>query len=343
MATIFQGDESKFAPAACEFWQVNRIPRSPLYPKTEFLRWLHTDSEENYRVRGNTEFSVDSVSYEFNSLGYRGPSFDCDPGEVGVMFVGDSNTLGLGMPWEKLWSTLVVRQLENRWGVRVRQFNLGWGATGADYAAMMVHQTVDALRPVLVCILWSFVGRMTWFPDARHQVHFIPEWMPEAYVKDHSAFLRLSTESHGFYNYVRNFHLVNERLKGLGLHYFWGNLEQFSPGMLAPYIPLDGYVGSWKPIDLARDGRHAGIKSHAHFANLVTFAIDRANVALSPLLTNFSLEGRTAPSQLTWPQYQPPKPKRNKYAVASSIRELIDHVRLKRRVRAMKRKDPFIY
>ena len=111
MATIFQGDESKFAPRACEFWQMNRIPRSPLYPQTQFLRWLHTDSEENYHLRGNKQFSVESVSYEFNNLGYRGPVFDCGSREVGVMFLGDSNTLGLGMPWEKLWSSLVVRQL----------------------------------------------------------------------------------------------------------------------------------------------------------------------------------------------------------------------------------------
>src|SRR5262245_15723569 len=99
MAGIFQGDESSFSPKVCDFWQMNRIPRSPLYPQTRFLRWLHTDSEENYHKRGNKDFSVESVGYDFNSLGYRGPAFEREPGEVGVMFLGDSNTLGLGTPW----------------------------------------------------------------------------------------------------------------------------------------------------------------------------------------------------------------------------------------------------
>ena len=109
MAGVF---ESKFAPSACEFWQANRIPHSPLYPRTQFLRWFDTDSEENYRKRGNQAFSVESVGYEFNSLGYRGPEFNREPGEAVVMFLGDSYTFGVGMPWEKLWTSLLTKHLE---------------------------------------------------------------------------------------------------------------------------------------------------------------------------------------------------------------------------------------
>jgi hypothetical protein len=111
MAGVVQGDESEFAPSVCEFWQANRIPHSPLYPRTQFLRWLLTDSEENYRKQGNKAFSVESVGYEFNSLGYREPEFNREPGEAVVMFLGDSHTFGLGMPWESLWTSLVRDRL----------------------------------------------------------------------------------------------------------------------------------------------------------------------------------------------------------------------------------------
>jgi hypothetical protein len=279
MAGFFQGDESTFSPAVCEYWQTNRVPRSPLYPYTRFLRWLHTDSEENYRKRGNKEFSELSVGYEFNSLGYRGGEFEPEPGGVAVMFVGDSNTLGLGTPWEGLWTSLVVKRLEQRWGVSVRQYNLAWGGTGSDYTAMMVHQTVEVLKPAAVLVLWSFVGRMTWFAGTRRQVHFIPEWVQEPYAKEHSAYLRLATEPHTFFNYVRNFHLVNDRLSRLGIPYYWGNMEQFSDEMLAPYLPLDGYAGRWRSLDFARDGRHAGLKSHACFAEAVMSVVDKSRGA----------------------------------------------------------------
>jgi hypothetical protein len=157
----------------------------------------------------------------------------------------------------------------------VRQCNLGWGATGADYVGMMVHQAVELLQPAAVFVLWSFVGRFSWFPDPRHQVHFIPEWMPDAYSADHAAYMRLTTQSQGFFNYVRNFHLVNARLAQLRVPFYWGNLEQFSPSILGIYLPLEGFVGRWTPIDLARDGRHAGLKSHRSFADLVLSKVDR--------------------------------------------------------------------
>jgi hypothetical protein len=275
MVSMFQGPEAKFNPAACEFWQIKRIPYSPLYPKTKFLRWLHTDSEENYRRRGNKDFTESSVGYEFNNLGYRGNDFSREQNRPGVLFLGDSNTLGLGTPWEGLWTTLVIKQLEQFWHIPVQQYNLAWGGTGPDYTAMMVHQVVEVLRPAAVCILWSFTGRMTWFPDTRRQVHFIPEWMPEAYRNEHSAYLRLATEAQTFFNYVRNFHIVNDRLARLHIPYYWGNLEQFSQEMLRPYVPLEQFVGNWKALDLARDGRHAGLKSHLHFANLILAAIKK--------------------------------------------------------------------
>ena len=123
-------------------------------------------------------FSVESVGYEFNSLGYRGAELEFRPGEKAVMFLGYSNTLGLGMPWEQLWTSLVTNQLQECWGVPVHQHNLGWAATGADYVAMMVHQAVEVLRPAAVFVLWSFVGRTMWFPDPRHQAHFLPNPQP---------------------------------------------------------------------------------------------------------------------------------------------------------------------
>jgi hypothetical protein len=274
----FTSDEASFAPDACEFWQMHRVPHSPLYPRTRFLRWLHTDSEENYHERGNKAFSVESVGYEFNELGYRGRSFELGPQEVGVVFLGDSNTFGLGMPCEGLWISHVVVHLQERWGMPVRPLNLAWGGTGSDYTAMMLHQTVEVLRPATVFILWSFAGRMTWFPDTSRQVHFIPEWGEDIYAKDHQAYLRLATEPHGFFNFVRNFHLVNDRLLRLGIPYYWGILESFSREMLAPYLPLDTFVGHWEILDLARDGRHGGLQSHACFARRVATAIERDGV-----------------------------------------------------------------
>lgn len=341
-----QSSERRFAPRACDFWQMKRIPQSPLYPQTRFLRWLHTDSEENYHVRGNKEFSVESVGYAFNGFGYRGPDFETKPGGVGVMFLGDSNTFGVGTPWERLWTSLVTEHLQERWSVPVHQLNLAWGGTGSDYAAMMVHQTVEVLNPAAVFILWPSVCRMTWFPEADRQIHFFPEWnAEESYGKDHKAYLRLATEAHGFFNYVRNFHLVHDRLLRLKIPFYWGTLEPFSSQMLGSYLPLEGYVGHWTKTDFGRDGCHGGLKSHASFANLINSAIDQDR--LSPTVQSFR-KSRTFITSIRSRNQQIHEHRTGMIKAAFAylarpIRDVAARVQTARRIRTIKRKDPFIY
>ncbi|SFU03616.1 hypothetical protein SAMN05660657_04961 [Geodermatophilus amargosae] len=329
-----------FLPSATDFWQANRVPRSPQYPPVAFTQWLHGDSEENYLRRGNRAFSPDSVGYRFNSMGYRGPEFDRDAGDLAVVFVGDSNTFGLGMPYERLWTSLVTKSLADLHGRTVRQFNLGFGATGSDYVAMMVHQSIDALRPDAVCVLWPSTARISWFPTPRRQLFFLPDWRPDFNTEEHAAFLRLSTEAQTFFNFVRNFQLVRARLAECGIPYHWGVLEPVPTEVLQAYTGLDGYVGAWEPVDLARDGRHAGIDSHAEFAAAMVQGM--ASEGLGPAGT-----GSAAPQAVA-----PPRP-RARLPVATApprvdalfrpARQMITSGRLGRRIRAMRRRDPFIY
>jgi hypothetical protein len=301
---------------------------------------LGTDTEENYYNRGNKDFSVEDVGYEFNSLGYRGPNFERVAGEAAVMFVGDSNTLGLGMPWDKLWTSQVVKYLAQRWGAPVRQFNLAWAGTGSDYVAMMVHQAVDVLRPEAVFILWSFIERMDWFADTRSLVRFHANYVPPSREKDHSAYLRLATPAQRFFNYVRNFHFVNERLQRLQVPYLWGNLEQFSLEMLRTYLPLAGYAGNWTILDLARDGCHGGLRSHAFFADLMVAAIERDKAIPTRAPDNLG----ATPLQ-SGPAGQISRSERisGLFTRSKRVRELLDRIHFDRRVRASRRKDPFIY
>lgn len=336
------GGCSEFGPEVCEFWQPNRIPYSPLYPRTRFARWLSTDSEENYHRRGNKAFSLEGVGYEFNALGYRGPDFHCRPEEAAVMFVGDSNTMGVGMPWESLWTTQVTRRLEERWGRPVRQCNLGWLGTGSDYTAMMVHQAVDVIRPEAVFVLWSFMSRMTWFASPRRQVHFLPQPPESDDRQEHSAYLRLASDAQGFFNFVRNFTLVRERLLRLGIPYHWGTLEQFPRDMLETYLPLDDYAGTLEKLDLARDGRHSGLKSHATFVERLMATLDRQAANGATKAPSSSSRERAAPHPGASSAVAPGRFDAAGGSVAA-IRGLLDGLRMRRRVRALKRRDPFIY
>ena len=266
--------EQQFSPAKCDLWQSDRIPMSPLIPKVGFLRWFQSDSEDNYRIRGDRSFSPEDFGYEFNDYGYRGPNPSTAPEETRVLFLGDSNTFGLGMPFEDIWPSILVKELEKSWAIPVRQINLAWGGTGSDYCAMMIHQVTSVLKPALVCILWSFASRMTWFPDAHTQQFFLPSYHGKR-IKDHEAYVRLMTEAQGFYGYVRNLNFVSDHLALRRIPWLWGNVEEFTPTALRPYVPLDRYVGRWRTIDSARDSVHGGPKSHSAFAELMLNRIER--------------------------------------------------------------------
>jgi hypothetical protein len=267
--------ERDYAPEVCEFWQANRIPQSPLWPRVRFVQWLATDSEENYWRCGNKEYSVESVSYEMNSHGYRGPELKREIGGRVAMFVGCSITLGQGMPWDDVWTSIVTKELAQRWGSPVRQCNLAWGGVGSDYIAMLVHQAVDELKPDVVFVLWSFIGRLMWFANAQRCVNFVPQWRYRQFETEHQAYQRLATNAHAFFNYVRSFQFVYRRLLRLRVPYYWGMVESFSPQMLSSYVPIERYVGRFEHLDSARDGMHPGRKSHARFADGVIESMNK--------------------------------------------------------------------
>ena len=190
-------------------------------------------------------------------------------------------------------------------------------------------------------MLWPSVARITWFPTTRRQVFFLPEWQPEIDTEEHAAFLRLATEAHGFFNFVRNFQVVRARLAERGIPYYWGLLDAMPTEVLEPYTGLDGYVGAWKPVDLARDGRHGGINSHAAFAAAMLEAIERNRFGETE--TRFPAPRSPAVAPPPGPGPSAATADFRIYALPRPVRRMITSSRLRRRIRTMKRRDPFIY
>ena len=117
------------------------------------ILWHGTDSEELYQknLRRNQSHLeqynwIDrSITYKFNSHGFRADKFDStDPG---VMFIGCSHTLGVGLPVESTWAHIVSSEL------KLKNYNLGIGGSSNDTAFRLVHYWIDQLRPDLVIFL----------------------------------------------------------------------------------------------------------------------------------------------------------------------------------------------
>jgi hypothetical protein len=133
---------------------------------------------------------------------------------------------------------------------------------------MVVHRCVDVLKPQAIFVLWSYINRLTWFETPHRRHHFLPNSssIPEA---EHSALLRLSTNAHAFFNFVKNYNFVVWRLKALGVPFFCGTYEHFDIQTLKHYVPTHSLASHWRRLDVARDNQHSGVKSHARFAEKI--------------------------------------------------------------------------
>lgn len=85
-----------------------------------------------------------SFTYNFNSHGFRTEKFDDKPS---IMFLGCSNTMGIGLPLESTWADIVSRKL------KLKNVNLGIGGSSPDTAFRMCHGYLNKINPKIVIYL----------------------------------------------------------------------------------------------------------------------------------------------------------------------------------------------
>ena len=96
------------------------------YAREVKVRDTHPDL--GHRHRPNAQAQLMAVSVRTNAFGFRGPPIaeKAEPGVVGIVFVGDSTTLGWGVAEQETSAHRVIDALR-RQGRKVDGFNLGVG------------------------------------------------------------------------------------------------------------------------------------------------------------------------------------------------------------------------
>ena len=97
--------------------------------------------KENFKLLKHYNWIDKTIEYKFNSLGFRSIEFDDTPN---IIFLGCSNTQGIGIRQEDRWTELVANSLD------LSCFNLGIGGTSADTAFRLLYALIGKLRPKLV-------------------------------------------------------------------------------------------------------------------------------------------------------------------------------------------------
>jgi hypothetical protein len=205
------------------------------------------DSEEHYNK--NLKNNLDKLqmlnwvdatfTYKFNSHGFRCEEFTEDPG---IMFLGCSHTVGIGLPLENVWTTLVSNELN------LKMINLGIGGSGSDTAFRLANHYIPQLKPKVLIHLQSHQARFSLVTK-----NTIYEFLPSIYPKEFEKFY------FEWINYEENL-ILHELKHNLAI-------ETLCNKNNIKYISIN--VNEFECLDNARDLLHNGIKSNEYFSKKV--------------------------------------------------------------------------
>ena len=224
---------------------INNFDAESLANRT--VKWLPMDTAARYqenlksnRTALESNGWIDKeITYQFNSSAFRCNEFTNNPS---ILFLGCSHTVGVGLPIEHTWPTIVANKLN------LKCYNLGQGGGSADSAYRLGSHWVPKILPKIVVFL---------IPDI-HRLEV---------VKEHNIeFLTLMTQYRqysGFYDkwtYFESNCWLNSQKNTLAL-------EHISNRYDCKFVSL--HADCINGPDLARDLAHGGVQSNVDLADMV--------------------------------------------------------------------------
>lgn len=186
------------------------------------VEWISSDSEELYndnlaKNKGALEMfgwvNYKKFTYKFNSHGFRCDEFS---NKKSIMFLGCSHTFGTGNPVEKIWPTLVARNLG------LKCVNLGISASSNDTAFRLGHHYIPQLKPKIVIWLSTDISRLELHTvDDRIEAHGL-------WTSDGGNFLSnwLANPTNGEMNFIKNYLALESICKSNGVKFLERSIYQ---------------------------------------------------------------------------------------------------------------------
>lgn len=213
----------------------------------QILNWLPMDTEDLYRKNLKNRYSdlerfgwIDrSFTYQFNSIGFRCEEFLDSPS---IMYLGCSNTLGIGLPLEDTWPQLLSKKL------KLKCANLAQGGGSLDTAFRLCHGFIDKIKPQIVILLIPPGTRIENFINSHPAIFSVNR------LDLHDNFLKhfFLDERNYFFNKEKNIQAIKSMCQDRNIKFLYESSEE-----LLMYKSL------------ARDLMHPGIESNKMFVDKI--------------------------------------------------------------------------
>tara|TARA_A100001035_G_scaffold269947_1_gene256555 strand:+ start:10489 stop:11193 length:705 start_codon:yes stop_codon:yes gene_type:complete len=183
------------------------------------------------------------IRYVTNEWGYRSDKFEENPDSV--IFLGCSHTMGIGLPLEDVWCSIVAKELGRK------GYNLGVNGGSMDTAFRVLSQWLPLIKSKLVCVQEPTCRR-----EVIHAKQGIARFLPN-FTWAHVQELLLGEEEYSV-NRDKNVRAIQNLCDQYGAKLIMCDPDWFC-------VHLNG--------ELARDKMHWGIPQHQEFAKNTLDAI----------------------------------------------------------------------
>jgi len=235
----------------------NTVPQSKTFAN-QTTEWFGADCQEQFLQNLNKQKQkqllqtygwIDkSVSYTFNSKGFRCEEFTVEPT---IMFLGCSHTFGLGIPYESTWPYLVAEKFG------LKNANLGWPGVSNDTTFRLAYYYIPIIKPNIVILLSPSESRLELIKHDIDSVNFLPSNQTPAVIKHEHVHY-----SNFYQDWLSsNTNLLMNKLKNkLGINMLCADQQ-------IKFVSMDST--ELVRHDFARDLLHHGVKSNSIFADKV--------------------------------------------------------------------------
>jgi hypothetical protein len=219
------------------YWQEGYPTRHSWNIPNTLQYWAGMDSEEHYRKNPHPDFTETSITYSYNSFGFRTHEFNFENTENNILCFGCSHTEGIAV--QDPWPVLLQQKLP-----QYTIYNLGHGSGSSDTVARLITNYVPLLKPKKVFILWPSMTRYELYDNK--VVHHIGPW------HEHKEAINLLTDEN-----IHNWTAKNKIYVQMYSRIY--NFELYEDQEI-------NWLGYPKLLDKGRDHAHPGPKTHEAIA-----------------------------------------------------------------------------
>jgi hypothetical protein len=224
--------------------------------------WYGQDNAENYRRHGGHPlYGETDITYSYNRLGYRSPEFE-EEAALKIVSLGCSWVFGIGLPAPALFHERFADRLRRELGTSVINWNLGVPGASNDAIVRLLHLAVAALRPDVVLILFTYLGRREYVTAHNRCVAYTPTWTAPDPVAHEVAnhFAALSSRHDDRLNLFRNYKSAEALLTGGRWAFSFVQPDDTQP--LREHFDARRLARPPRSLDKARDHAHPGPLTH---------------------------------------------------------------------------------